>query len=144
MLPISYSGKLGAVPHFSKENCLVHTLWGPPNSRWFHTPYAIQQLKAPRGAQGSARASTLTPNHRSQELQLQNCKVEWDLRCSETYRATWPAASVTSLGSTGPVQSCGWAHSHWGLRRKAGVSLNPDGTCKEQCLHSSVLESRLQ
>lgn len=37
-----------------KENCLVHTLWGPPNGRWFHTPYVIQHLKAPGGVRGQS------------------------------------------------------------------------------------------
>lgn len=144
MVPISYSWKLRAIPHIKKENCLVHTLWGPPNGRWFHTPYAIQQLKAPRGVEGRAGASTLTPNHRSQELQLQNCKVKWDFGCAQTYRATWPRASVTSLAWLPLCRLglwlCPFALVHWGGKQ------GPSGFAeifKEHCLHSSVSERRL-
>lgn len=144
MVPISYSWKLWAIPHIKKENCLVHTLWGPPNGRWFHTPYAIQQLKAPRGVEGRAGASTLTPNHRSQELQLQNCKVKWDFGCAQTYRATWPRASVTSLAWLPLCRLglwlCPFALVHWGGKQ------GPSGFAelfKEHCLHSSVSERRL-
>lgn len=144
MVPISYSWKLGAILHIKKENCLVHTLRGPPNGRWFHTPYAIQQLKAPRGVEGRAGASTLTPKHRSQELQLQNCKVKWDFRCAQTCRATWPTASVTSLAWLPLCRLglwlCPFALVHWG--GKQGPS-GFDEIFQEHCLHSSVSESRL-
>lgn len=127
MVPISYSWKLGAIPHIKKENCLVHTLRGPPNGRWFHTPYAIQQLKAPKGVEGRAGASTLTPNHRSQELQLQNCKVKWDFGCAQTCRATWPTASVTSLAWLPLCRLrlwlCPFALVHWCTEEESKVPL---------------------
>lgn len=120
MVTISYSWKLGAIPHIKKENCLVHT----PNGRWFHTPYAIQQLKAPRGVEGRAGASTLTPNHRSQENQLQNCKVKGDFGCAQIYRATWPTASVTSLAWLPSADlGCGCAYLHWCTEEESKVPL---------------------
>lgn len=115
VLPISYSWKPGAVLHIQKGKLLsTHSVGASERQVIPHAICDATSKGAGGGAESRAQASTLTPNHRSQEIQVQNCKVVWISHTiipivSRDWKHLSPARPVCPLHS-------GSTHAHWHSR----------------------------